>query len=104
MFNLFSWLSGLGKSDKSQRDRVLQLWEEIEECEQTYNHNKNLGDKMLAQADEVDNLKLPFAEKMARKEMCFKLAKDNLDKADFYNQRMTDLSAELKLAIENVRR
>ena len=106
MFNIFNWFSKLGKNENevSQHDRVFKLWNEISECEQTYNQKKSLGDKMLAQADDVDDLQLPFSEKMIKKEMYLKLAKDNFDKAGFYNQRIADLSAELKLAIENVRR
>lgn len=103
MFNFFSWFTRPGKSENLQQERVFKLWEEIEKCEKTYNHKKDLGDKLLAQADDVDNLLLPFVEKMARKEVFLKLAKDNFDKADVCNQKLASLAAELRLEIQNVR-
>lgn len=103
MFNPFRLLSALKKDKTSKQKQVFKLWEELEACEQAYKHKKSLGDKLLDQASEIDNIQLPFAEKMVKKEIYLNAARDNLDKADYYNQQITELSAKLRLAIEDAR-
>lgn len=103
MFNPFKLLNALRKDKKSKQIQVFKLWEELEACEQAYKHKKSLGDKLLVQADEIDNIQLPFAEKMVKKEIYLNAARDNLDKADYYNQKIAELSAKLRLAIEDAR-
>lgn len=68
MFNLFSFLKNMTLSKKEvKRKRVFVLWDEIEECEQAYKHNKKLGEEMLALAQQVDDSDLPFTEKITKK-------------------------------------
>lgn len=68
MFNLFSFLKNMTLSKKeAKRKRVFALWDEIEECEQAYEHKKKLGEEMLALAQQVDDSDLPFKEKITKK-------------------------------------
>lgn len=101
MFNLFSFLKNMTLSKKEvKRKRVFVLWDEIEEYEQAYKHKKKLGEEMLALAQQVDDSDLPFTEKITKKEIYLNAARDNFDKADFYNQKLDDLTKELQLAMK----
>lgn len=102
VFNPFSWFTKLGKAKNGEREQALKIWEEIEQCDKAYKHKKSLGDKLLAQADGVDKMNLPFAEKIGRRRMYLNAAKNNFDQADNYNQKVTDLSAELRMIIKNI--
>ena len=104
MFNLFAWLTKFRQGDKLKQERVLKLWAEIEECKKAYQNKKDIGDQLLAECEKIDNLQLPFAEKMVRKEKCLNAARDNLYWADVQNQKIADLSAELRLAIKDAGR
>lgn len=91
MFNLFSFLKNMTLSKKEvKRKRAFVLWNEIEECEQAYKHKKKLGEEMLALAQQVDD----------SEEIYLNAARDNFDKADFYNQKLDDLTKELQLAMK----
>ena len=101
MFNLFSFLKNMTLSKKeAKRKRVFALWDEIEECEQAYEHKKKLGEEMLALAQQIDDSDLPSTEKITKKEIYLNAARDNFDKADNYNQRLDDLTKELQLAMK----
>ena len=101
MFNLFSFLKNMTLSKKeAKRKRVFALWDEIEKCEQAYEHKKKLGEEMLALAQQVDDIDLPSTEKITKKEIYLNAARDNFDKADNYNQRLDDLTKELQLAMK----
>lgn len=101
MFNLFSFLKNMTLSKKeAKRKHVFVLWDEIEKCEQAYKHKKELSEELLALAQQLDDSDLPFTEKLTKKEIYFNAARDNLDKADFYNQKLDDLTKELQLAMK----
>lgn len=101
MFNLFSFLKNMTLSKKeAKRKHVFVLWDEIEKCEQAYKHKKELGEELLALAQQLDDIDLPFTEKLTKKEIYLNAARDNLDKADFYNQKLDDLTKELQLAMK----
>lgn len=100
MFNLFSFLKKLTLSKKeAKRKHVFALWDKIEECEQAYEHKKKLGEEMLALAQQVDDSDLPSTEKITKKEIYLNAARDNFDKADFYNQKLDNLTKELQLQL-----
>lgn len=101
MFNLFSFLKNMTLSKKeAKRKHVFVLWDEIEKCKQAYKHKKELGEELLALAQQLDDSDLPFTEKLTKKEIYLNAARDNLDKADFYNQKLDDLTKELQLAMK----
>lgn len=101
MLDLVSWLRKLTINEKEiERKRIFSLWKELEECEQAYKHKKSLGDKMLAQAQKVDDMQLPFMDKMTKKEIYLNAARDNFDKADSFNQRIKALAKEIQMAMK----
>lgn len=101
MINLFAFLKNISLSKKeAKRKHVFVLWDEIEKCEQAYKHKKELGEELLALAQQIDDTDLPFKEKIAKKEIYLNSARDNFDKADFYNQRLDDLTKELQMAMK----
>ena len=55
---------------------------------------------MLAQAQKVDDMQLPFMDKMTKKEIYLNAARDNFDKADSFNQRIKALAKEIQMAMK----
>ena len=101
VLNLLSLFKNLMMTEKERKkQRVFDLWAELEACEKAYKHKKSLGDQLLAKAADVENMELSFNEKISRKEIYIQAARDNFDKADAYNERINDLSEELRLAMK----